>query len=1054
MKICREVFLFTALKIIGFSCVILSANYLIYANDISENLIIEKEREARQLSNIWSSDSYRRSISLYEESAAQWISNGQFQKAAHCLRESAKLYRITSDYKNSLEALNRALKFDTRTNDVSGKIISLSLISLVSRQNGEIKQSEKFYKQALSLNKFSADNPATAYSFLSAAMYNFYNGDAVKSIDYFEQAYLYAEKTDDVDLIAESLLYVGYSKSRENDPTPALEKMNTSLEICRKHDNKRCLTQSYFGLGYLHSLLDEKQIALNYFKKAEELYPSDFEWLERAKLYSNISTIYEQLGDLELSETYGKKAFDFYEKANYPYGQLAILPNLARLEYLKGDKTASLDLFTKALDLAGKQNDKLYLAYIKQGIGDLNLTFENYDDAVKNYRHALEVYKSLNIKLPDIKLSLGKAYEMKGDFLTAEKFYNDSLTENREIKSDQSVSECLYNLSKLNNLQGNSAKSLLQITESLKITESLYEDVNNDKLKSSFFSNVYERYESFINLMMKMHAQSSEANDFSRQALQAAERSRARSMLEKLTLSEANFNQDADAETIRNEKRIRLLLNGKVDKLTDLLSQNNKSEVDKISGEINELEHQLEEIKADLKQNSPIYSAIKNPAPFDVGEFQQNVLDENSLLLEFSFGKQESYLWLVGKNEFSSYVLPPRERIESKIEILRALLQSREKSKDESIEIYQARIAKADEDYRKIADDLSQEIFGQVAEKFGDKRLIIVPDGKLNYFPVSALPLPDSAAHEPLLLSNEVVYQPSASTLSILAKERERKAQASKSLLIFSDPVFSAEDSRLSPENKNDLSAQNEADDKFRFVESLNSLARLDSSKTEADSIVDILGKSNADNFSGFAANRERLLNVDAADYKILHFATHGLIDENRPELSGIVLSRFDENGQKLDEFFRLHDIYGMNLNSDLVVLSACFTGVGKEVKGEGLMSLNNAFLSVGAKTVLSSFWKVEDGATLELMQNFYDAMTSEQLTPSKALQKAQIKMLKSERYKSPFYWAAFTVQGDFKNVPQISKGHSVLRYFLPVFLILLLGAGWRFAVIRRRNRT
>ena len=192
---------------------------------------------------------------------------------------------------------------------------------------------------------------------------------------------------------------------------------------------------------------------------------------------------------------------------------------------------------------------------------------------------------------------------------------------------------------------------------------------------------------------------------------------------------------------------------------------------------------------------------------------------------------------------------------------------------------------------------------------------------------------------------------------------------------------------------------------------------------------------------------------ANAADYKILHFATHGLIDEKRPELSGIVLSRFDETGRKMEEFFRLHDIYGMNLNSDLVVLSACNTGIGKEVKGEGLMSLNNAFLSVGAKTVLASLWKVEDGATLELMKNFYDAMANERLTPSKALQKAQIKMQKSGRYQSPFYWAAFTVQGDFRNVPEISQNSGFWFYLLPLAAVFLLGIYSINRFIRRRNR-
>ncbi len=594
--------------------------------------------------------------------------------------------------------------------------------------------------------------------------------------------------------------------------------------------------------------------------------------------------------------------------------------------------------------------------------------------------------------------------------------------------------------------------ALKSVQKAVEITELLYSDIFNSKLKSTYLSNVFDRYELYINVLMKTHGQNPEGN-YAVRALQAAEKSRARSMLENLSLSEADFIKDADVETVRREKEIRFLLNAQADHLTDLLNQNaEKSETDKISKDINELQSELEEIKAKLKQNSPVYSAIKNPAPFDVGEFQKNILDDDSLLLEFSFGKEESYLWLVGKTEIGSYVLPPREQIESKIQILRELLASREMLTDESIETYQSRVKKADEEYTKIAKELSRDLFGQVAGKFGNKRLIVVPDGKLGYFPVSALPLPNSEKNEPLLLSNEVVYEPSASTLSILASGSKQPNPASKSLLIFSDPVFSAEDSRLSPENKTDLTANKETGEKFRFVESLNSLVRLDASKTEADSIIEILGNENADNFSGFTANRGRLLDTNAADYKILHFATHGLIDESRPELSGIVLSRFDENGQQTDEFFRLHDIYGMSLNSDLVILSACNTGIGKEVRGEGLMSLNNAFLSVGAKSVMASLWKVEDGATLELMKNFYDAMANEQLTPSKALQKAQIKMWRSGRYQSPFYWAAFTVQGDYKNVPDVSKGFGNRIYFISFGIVLLLAAFFGYGFIRRRN--
>src|SRR5262249_18767219 len=161
-----------------------------------------------------------------------------------------------------------------------------------------------------------------------------------------------------------------------------------------------------------------------------------------------------------------------------------------------------------------------------------------------------------------------------------------------------------------------------------------------------FLADVFDRYDLYVGLLMTMRRESHDEN-YSVEALQATEKSRARSMLENLSLAEIGFNKDADGETVRGEKEIRLLLNAKSDKLTDLLSQGGeKAEIDKISNDINELENELENIEAALKQSSPEYSAARNPQPIDISALRDQVLDDNTMLLEFSFGKDESYLWL------------------------------------------------------------------------------------------------------------------------------------------------------------------------------------------------------------------------------------------------------------------------------------------------------------------------------------------------------------------------------------------------------------------------
>lgn len=188
-------------------------------------------------------------------------------------------------------------------------------------------------------------------------------------------------------------------------------------------------------------------------------------------------------------------------------------------------------------------------------------------------------------------------------------------------------------------------------------------------------------------------------------------------------------------------------------------------------------------------------------------------------------------------------------------------------------------------------------------------------------------------------------------------------------------------------------------------------------------------------------------------DFKVVHFATHGLIDEKRPELSGILLSVFDSEGKELDGgFVRMQDVFGLRLNSDLVVLSACNTGIGKEVKGEGVMSINSAFLQAGAKSVVSSFWKVDDVATRDLMTEFYQGLAGDGLTPSAALRQAQVRMFNDPQYRSPFYWAAFTVSGDGRIKIGFASNTRLYGYFAAAFVLLSIITLFGVRHYRRRR--
>jgi CHAT domain-containing protein len=324
-------------------------------------------------------------------------------------------------------------------------------------------------------------------------------------------------------------------------------------------------------------------------------------------------------------------------------------------------------------------------------------------------------------------------------------------------------------------------------------------------------------------------------------------------------------------------------------------------------------------------------------------------------------------------------------------------------------------------------------VFAPISREVVDKRLIIVPDGFLNYIPFAALldvtPAEVNPSHpRPLILNHEIVNVPSAATLSLLLRQNARRRQTLKTVAVLADPVFSREDERVSPQaSSTTKDRQVQSDDGERdhrgqtgtrrdsgnARSSRIGLTRLYYSREEARRIVAATPTGQGVAELGFDANREAVLNGNLKNYHIIHFATHAVVNEKRPELSGLVLSLVDKRGRAQDGFLGLEDIYNLNLPADLVVLSACNTASGKEAQGEGVIGLTHAFLYAGSSRVLASLWEVDDHPAADLMGWFYEAMEKGGMSPAAALREAQIRMWQNPNRRAPYFWAAFQLQGE-----------------------------------------
>ena len=541
---------------------------------------------------------------------------------------------------------------------------------------------------------------------------------------------------------------------------------------------------------------------------------------------------------------------------------------------------------------------------------------------------------------------------------------------------------------------------------------------------------------------MRRH-QAEPTKGFDALAVEVGERQRARSLLDLLTEANTDLRQSVDPTLLERERALAKQLNDKAQ-----LKTSTPEEAGALKNEISQLENDYERAQVAIRNASPHYAALTQPQPLKLKEIQAQ-LDADTLLLEYSLGEERSYLWAITKDSLTSYELPKGELIEKDARAVYELLTARSTSnRGETPSQRQARISDAETKLPAAAGELSQAILAPVAAQLGNKRLVIVADGALQYIPFAMLPEPSVVSGQlstaknngprttdngqPLIVKHEVVSLPSASALAIQRSELAGRQPAPKMLAVIADPVFDRSDSRFTtPAAETGDKAQTRTinGDDARSIEHLAEkpgdksavttirmvIPRLPFTRQEANQLMALAPKGSSFSAIDFQASRATALDPALGRYRYIHIATHGLLDTERPGLSALVFSMVDAEGKPQNGFLRANDIYNLKLPAELVVLSACQTGLGKDIKGEGLVGLTRGFMYAGAARVVVSLWNVNDKATADLMTKFYEKMLKQGQPPAAALRAAQVEMWNQKQWQSPYYWAAFTMQGEWR---------------------------------------
>ncbi|MEA5568229.1 CHAT domain-containing tetratricopeptide repeat protein [Anabaena sp. UHCC 0399] len=825
----------------------------------------------------------------------------------------------------------------------------------------------------------------------------------VQAMKKFEEALALYQTAGDRTSQAPILIYMGKTHSDFGEKQTAQDYYKQGLSIYQHLKDKSGQATTLNNIGKIYSELGEKQKALDYYHQALPLRRQVKDKRGEAITLNNIGAIYAFLGEQQ-------KALDYYNQSlplKIQVGDKASWANtinsIGKVYLDLGDEQKALDYFNQSLLLSQQGKDKTNEAIALNNIGIVHSNLGNQQKALDYFQQSLPLFAIAEDKSGTaIALNnLGKVYAKLGKQQTALDYYIQSLNLFQQLGSKPREAQNLYDIASLERDQGNLKTAQSRIETSLKIVENLRSQLLSQELRTSYFATVQDYYQLYIDLLMQLHKQQPDQG-YDKQALQASERARARSLLELLSEANADIRQGVEPKLLSQERLLQQKLDVLETQQVELLSRKNtESEAQALETQIATLLEQYKQIQAQIRAISPRYAALTQPQPLTLRQIQQQVLDDNTLLLEYSLGEKRSYLWAVTNKNIVSYELPKRADIEAAVQKFRQDIISPYLKHSPSI------------------NKLSQLILAPVAQQLERKRLVVVSDGALQYVPFAALITPNSqpsSKYEPLLLKHEIITLPSASTLDILRQEQKGRKLAPKTLAVLADPVFRSNDERLQGKlsrpplvsNLDNLALSRSVSDSGINFE------RLRFTRQEAEAILALVPHHKGKPALDFTASRQTATSEELSQYRIIHFATHGIFNSKHPELSGVVLSLFDDKGMPQNGFLRLRDIFNLNLQSELVVLSACQTGLGEEIKGEGLVGLTRGFMYAGSPRVVVSLWSVDDQATSELMQRFYQQMLQARLKPAAALRNAQIEIWRKQKYAAPYYWAAFTLQGEW----------------------------------------
>ena len=958
------------------------------------------------------------------------------QRMADTLYQMGRNYRRLAKFSEALQYLNRAQELHDQVGDRIGAGFDLTEIAITYQREGKYDEAYNLSEKALVIHEATGNQEGLARTLDNFGNIAFRRGEDSKAIEYFQRAISAATQSENGLVLGTVLNNLAQVYWNQGDYPLALDTYERSKKLTEEAKDFPLLAVIMSNEALIHWDQGDLTQALKETEQTNIIFRQIGSQQDEAAGYLNIGSIQLELGNFQHSKEAYLRSLKMARQLNDKGLEALVLNSLGDLSRRLGSYDSALDYVQRALrvsqntgELKASASGYFTLGFIyesqhnygasresyrtssriydkigeKKGkvenllrIGAIDSTLGRYDQALTSFKQALAIAEPMGSK-PAVGASyllIGSAYRSLGKLTEADQALTKAIDLLTPVGMPDLLWQVLYQKGLISSNAGKDEEAVRWMKQAVDVIEQVRNEVPLAEQKWAYFENKLDVYEDLVNLLVRK-GQVPEAFYY-------VQRSKARSFLDMLSEARIDPKVDLDAGLYHKKKTLFAALMNLNKKIRDQYDsdQPNAEEIERLKKARSALNEDYLNLVFVIRKQNPRYADLQHPQPLNLPGAQALLKDDTALLDYFS-GRTQSLVFAITSSDCRVFHLPSLTKMNAQIQELMEAIQKPDPIDQATSNSYGR--------YKNLAAFLYKEILYPAESVLkGKSRILIAPDGALNHLPFESLltkevPLGanDFSAFPYLTLAYQIQYVPSISVLAALMENADTTGRLNeKRFIAFANPLTDSVSGK-------GTGAKMESDKTFR--EWSASLADLPYTKAEVEGISRLYTKEQATVLLGKDASEQNAKTMDLANYNVVHFASHGLIDEERPEFSALVLTPGGPGGE--DGFLTMREVFDLKLNADLVVLSACKTGLGHQIRGEGVAGLSRAFFGAGASRVLVSLWNVNDRSTSDFMVDFYRSLNQESAR-SAALRDARLKMIRSKKYSHPYYWAPFILVG------------------------------------------